>query len=136
MKYRDYEKLGSVYFLFGLFLVLFLICIVLSFRLSVIKKYQMISGVYVGSDQVMVLVSSQELAWFYRNNWVLIDGRRVSFVIHRLNKDMLKREGKKYHQLFLEVKIDDYVENDSVSVFVFQKKLSFRFLFFDIWKGG
>ncbi len=136
MKYRDYEKLGSIYFLFGLFLVLFIVCIIISFRVSIIKKYQMLSGVYVGKNQVMILVSSRELSWFYRNNWILIDGRRVSFTIDRLNKDMIKREGVEYHQLFLGVEIDSYTENDSVSVFIFQKKISFRFMFFDIWKGG
>ena len=96
----------------------------------------MLSGVYVGKNQVMILVSSRELSWFYRNNWILIDGRRVSFTIDRLNKDMIKREGVEYHQLFLGVEIDSYTENDSVSVFIFQKKISFRFMFFDIWKGG
>lgn len=136
MKYRDYEKLGSIYFLFGLFLVLFIVCIIISFRVSIIKKYQMLSGVCVGKNQVMILVSSRELSWFYRNNWILIDGRRVSFTIDRLNKDMIKREGVEYHQLFLGVEIDSYTENDSVSVFIFQKKISFRFMFFDIWKGG
>lgn len=136
MKYRDYEKLGSIYFLFGLFLVLFIVCIIISFRVSIIKQYQMLSGVYVGKNQVMILVSSRELSWFYRNNWILIDGRRVSFTIDRLNKDMIKREGVEYHQLFLGVEIDSYTENDSVSVFIFQKKISFRFMFFDIWKGG
>ena len=104
MKYRDYEKLGSIYFLFGLFLVLFIVCIIISFRVSIIKKYQMLSGVYVGKNQVMILVSSRELSWFYRNNWILIDGRRVSFTIDRLNKDMIKREGVEYHQLFLGLK--------------------------------
>lgn len=136
MNYKTYERFGSVHvFLFiGGCILLFLIISVTA--ISKIKVYTSITGVVSGPNQVMVMVSSQDLSWLYHNNDINFNGYKTSFCIDRVNRDMMSANGKKYHQVFLTLSIPKkYRENEVIALALYQKNDSFIKTFFKIWKG-
>ena len=136
MKYKPYENFFATQ-LFSIFLSLFL-CLpyIFFFRFSSFSYYQMISGVVFSKNRVVVLLTSKELSWFYRNKNVLIDGEKKFFVIDTVYRDYTKQKKKTYHQVVLQISLSDYAENDSILLGIQPQKKSFSFLFFNIWKGG
>lgn len=137
MKSKKYENFSMLPFLLIFAIIFFIFLLIFSFRVSFIKIYHSIPGVVVGPNQVMVLLSSKDLSWLYHNRFVFISGKKRKFSIERVEKNLIKRDKKVYHQVFLEVSIPKkYLENDSITLVIYQKDCSFSSIFFDIWKGG
>lgn len=137
MKSKKYENFFMVHLLLIITTIFLIFLFIFSFRISFIKIYHSIPGVVVGPNQVMVLLSSKELSWFYQNRFVFVSGRKSKFSIERVEKDLIKRDKKKYHQVFIKVSFSKkHLENDSIALAIYQKDSSFSSIFFDIWKGG
>ncbi len=137
MKYKDYENFLSVHFILVVYLVLIAVIMSSLFRLRYVKVYQPLSGVVMSSNQVMVVVTSKELSWLYHNKQFLIDGARQKYSIERVDKNVLRRAKKNYHQVILNLSVsNNYQANDVVTLGVYQESKSFWSLFFSIWKGG
>ncbi len=136
MKSKSYEMFGAVYFCFVVFILFLIFILFMSACFCSIKKYKMLSGVVISSEQVMLMVSSKQLDWFYKNKVLMIDGEKCTFDINHVNQKIQKVNHKWYHQIFLDVTLDKYQENDTILLGVYQDKVSFFSLFFDIWRGG
>ena len=136
MNYKPYENFFATQLFFIFFIIIFVFALYFFFRFSSFSYYQMISGVVFSKNRVVVLLTSKELSWFYRNKNVLIDGEKKSFVIDTVYRDYMKQKKKTYHQVVLQISLSDYVENDSILLGIQPQKKSFSFLFFNIWKGG
>lgn len=136
MKSKVYESFFGVHIFSFLF---FLLLFVLLFSLIPIKSiptYKMVSGVVSKDNQVMLLVNNEELDMLYHIKTLLVDGYKEKFRINRVTKNIIKRKKKNYHQIYLDISFDNYMENDSILIGIFQEKVSFLTLFSDIWKGG
>ena len=136
MSYKAYEKFGGVH---GL---LFIICLIVVFSVislctvSEIRKYSSITGVVTLDNQAMFILSSSDLSWLYHNNNVFFDGYKTKFSIDRVNSDIVKIDGKKYHQVFLNLNLKKkYKENETIVLALYQRSDSFITTFFTIWKG-
>lgn len=136
MNYKPYENFFATQLFSIFFIIIFVFALYFFFRFSSFSYYQMISGVVFSKNRVVVLLTSKELSWFYRNKNVLIDGEKKSFVIDTVYRDYMKQKKKTYHQVVLQISLSDYVENDSILLGMQLQKKSFSFLFFNIWKGG
>lgn len=137
MKYKDYEKFYLVRFFILLLMVLFFGIFIFSITWASIKEYSLLSGVATSSKQVMVVVDSKEISWFYRNVYVMIDGEKKKFSIDRVNKNILKKKEKNYHQVFLNIDISEkYQVNDTVMISFYPKTVSLWSIFVKTWKGG
>lgn len=137
MKYKDYEKFGLVRFFIGLFIIFFLSLLVFLVNGASVKKYSLASGVITSSTQVMMVVDSKVLSWFYRNRFVMIDGKKKAFSIERVNKKILKQKKKNYHQVFLKIKLSKkYQMNDAIEISFSPKDISFWTIFLKAWEGG
>ena len=136
MNYKPYENFFAIQLFSIFFIIIFVFALYFFFRFSSFSYYQMISGVVFSKNRVVVLLTSKELSWFYRNKNVLIDGEKKSFVIDTVYRDYMKQKKKTYHQVVLQISLSDYVENDSILLGIQPQKKSFSFLFFNIWKGG
>lgn len=136
MKSKNYESFFSVWILFFLFCFFMALVFIFSVGVSNIRKYEMIPGMVSSKNQVMLIVSSKQLEWFYHNKVVLIDGKKTSFSIDRVLRNLSLNRHKKVHQIFLSVSIKGYLVNDSISIGCLQKRVSFVSIFFEMWKGG
>lgn len=136
MKSRSYESFFSIWIFFFIFCFLLVVTFIFSVGASNIRKYEMLPGVVSSKNQVMLIVSSKQLEWFYHNKVVLIEGEKVSFSIDRVLRNLSLNRHKKVHQIFLSVPMKGYLVNDSISIGCLQKRVSFVSIFFEMWKGG
>lgn len=136
MNSKGYDSFFTVWLLFLVFILIFVITFVFIVNSSSIRKYQMVSGLVSSKNQVMLLVSSEQLEWFRHNKVILIDGKKANFSIERELRNISSKKNKKIHQVFLDVSTDDYSINNPIVVGVLQKRVSFLSVFFEIWKGG
>lgn len=137
MKYKSYELFGSVHFFTVIMFFFLFLLIFISIRIQVIRNYSSISSVVSSKNQVMVILTDDELSWLYRNSYLYVDGKKKKYSIDRVQKNVIKRNNLVYHQVFLSLPISNhYEENDSVSLYIYQDSLSFWSLFFRVWKGG
>lgn len=137
MKYKSYELFGSVHFFTVIMFFFLFLLIFISIRIQVIRNYSSISSVVSSKNQVMVILTDDELSWLYRNSYLYVDGKKKKYSIERVQKNVIKRNNLVYHQVFLSLPISNhYEENDSVSLYIYQDSLSFWSLFFRVWKGG
>lgn len=136
MKSKNYESFFSIWIFFFVFCFFLVSTLIFSTGVSNIRKYEMLPGIVSSKNQVMLIVSSKQLEWFYRNKVVLIDGEKVSFSVDRVLRNLNLSKHKRTHQIFLSVTTKDYVVNDSISIGCLQKRVSFVSIFFEMWKGG
>ncbi len=136
MKSRSYESFFSIWIFFFIFCFLLVVTFIFSVGASNIRKYEMLPGVVSSKNQVMLIVSSKQLEWFYHNKVVLVEGEKVSFSIDRVLRNLSLNRHKKVHQIFLSVPMKGYLVNDSISIGCLQKRVSFVSIFFEMWKGG
>ena len=136
MKSKSYESFFSIWIFFFIFCFLLVVTFIFSVGASNIRKYEMLPGVVSSKNQVMLIVSSKQLEWFYHNKVVLIEGEKVSFSIDRVLRNLSLNQHKKVHQIFLSVPMKGYLVNDSISIGCLQKRVSFVSIFFEMWKGG
>lgn len=136
MRSKSYESFFSIWIFFFIFCFLLVVTFIFSVGASNIRKYEMLPGVVSSKNQVMLIVSSKQLEWFYHNKVVLIEGEKVSFSIDRVLRNLSLNRHKKAHQIFLSVPMKGYLVNDSISIGCLQKRVSFVSIFFEMWKGG
>ena len=136
MRSKSYESFFSIWIFFFIFCFLLVVTFIFSVGAANIRKYEMLPGVVSSKNQVMLIVSSKQLEWFYHNKVVLIEGEKVSFSIDRVLRNLSLNRHKKVHQIFLSVPIKGYLVNDSISIGCLQKRVSFVSIFFEMWKGG
>ena len=136
MRSKSYESFFSIWIFFFIFCFLLVVTFIFSVGASNIRKYEMLPGVVSSKNQVMLIVSSKQLEWFYHNKVVLIEGEKVSFSIDRVLRNLTLNRHKKAHQIFLSVPMKGYLVNDSISIGCLQKRVSFVSIFFEMWKGG
>lgn len=136
MNSKSYESFFSIWILFFFFAFLFFLLFFFSFGVRNIRKYQMFNGLVSSENQVMLLVSDSKVDWFYRNQVVLIDGKKVRFLIDRKVSGMKKKKGQDIYQIYLSVDTTDYAVNSSITVGLLQEKVSFLSVFFHLWEGG
>lgn len=136
MNSKSYDSFFTVWVLFLVFALMFIITFVFLTNSSNIRKYQMVSGIVSSKNQIMLLVSSKQLEWLRRNKVILIDGKKVNFSVERESHNISSKKNKKIYQVFLDVSTDGYSINNPIVVGILQKRVSFLFVFFEIWKGG
>ena len=136
MSYKAYEKFGSVHVLLFIICLIVIFSVISLFTVSKIRKYSSITGVVTLDNQAMFILSSSDLSWLYHNNNVFFDGYKTKFSIDRVNSDIVKIDGKTYHQVFLNLNLKKkYKENETIVLALYQRSDSFITTFFTIWKG-
>lgn len=137
MKSKKYELFGSVELLSAILFILFFVFVVFCFTYPFVKIYKSLSCVFIGDSSVSLIVSSKDLSWFYKNDYILVDGKKIKFGIESEMRNVMKKDNRIYHQLALNLKnISKYKENDVVDLKIYQKSVSFFQSFLEIWKGG
>ena len=135
MNYRKYELFDSVRILILIGVVV--VFLLLSFLIhSSIKVYDSISAYVINNKEVMALVSDDQLAFLKHNTFLLVDGKKRSFLLRDTISKVLKRDGVWYHQVVIEVRLSSkYQYYDSVILNCYRKDISFIESFYQIWKG-
>lgn len=136
MNSKNYESFFLIWIFFFIFIIGFIGTFIFSIFTSNIRKYQMITGLVSDKNQIMLFVSYKQLHWLYRNQVVLIDGKKVNFSIDRNLPSTLSKKNQEFYQVYLSVPIKNYSINDTIIVGFLQERVTFLSVFFEMWKGG
>ena len=131
---KNYEKYQL---LFTSIFILFLIYVIFIDVLlhENIEKYIMISGRVFTSDVVEVIVTSHELKYLNANRYVYIKDKKYNKKIIEVNRNILKKDKKNYHDVKIEIKLkNNYKINDSVVLRVKENHEKIYNIFRSCWK--
>ena len=131
---KVYEKNNCVIF-FSVVLFI-IICIFIMFLLmSKVIIYKNISGVVASDNVLTFLVNDEDLKLFHSNKTIYLFGKKCRFDILKIDKDLLKRDGDMYHQVYLKVKFSKkYKVKDVLEISIVEKRLKCINIFKIIWE--
>lgn len=131
---RKYEKNELIVFFSILFFILIIIvCLFLWYKK--ISIYKTFSGIVYKDNVLEVVVSVDDLKLFYKNEVIYIEDKSYKLDILKVDENILKREGKKYSSVFINVKFTDmYKLNDVITFSIREKGIRLIEIFKIIWE--
>ena len=134
LKTRNYEDK----FLLNIFIIFFYI-IFISFVIFLFFNkhfvYKNFTGV-VSNKNVIFMVKDNDVSFFYHNATLFSDSKKRKFTINTVHKNILTKDGDKYHQIVINFKFsNNYKDNDALTISLRQKKERLVDVFKIIWKG-
>lgn len=131
---RKYEKNELIVFFSILFFILIIIvCLFLWYKK--ISIYKTFSGIVYKDNVLEVVVSVDDLKLFYKNEVIYIEDKSYKLDILKVDENILKRGGKKYSSVFINVKFTDmYKLNDVITFSIREKGMRLIEIFKIIWE--
>lgn len=135
MKLKKYEEKSLTYIGIFLLIIFVVLIIVFSFQKN-IKIYKKITASVIKENLVEVLVTDNELKTIYSNKYLIINRKKQIIKVEQINKNILKRKNKNYHNVILKVKLNSNLKsNDIVTLLLFNKKENVFWMIKTVWKG-
>lgn len=133
MKLRKYEKTFALY----LGILLFFICFVFFLLFLIFGRhfcYINFNGV-VSNENVIFMVSSDQINYFYNNANLINDAKVKKFSIEKVHKNILKKDGQDYHEVIVKFNFSKkYKDNDVLNISLKKEKERLIDIFKIIWK--
>ncbi|MBQ6476975.1 MAG: hypothetical protein IJI43_00880 [Bacilli bacterium] len=131
MKYKDYS-------LVNINIIAFIICMFIITSFSLLCKINIYSNyklIYINNNVYEVIVNSKELNNFYNNSSLYLKNKKYNYKIDRVNKNILVKNNKKYHELYIKFKYDKYKSNDIVDIALIDKRKRVINIFIDVYRN-
>lgn len=131
---KKYEKVDNLIIISWLFLFIVLVIgwIILKEKIYSYKKY---SGVLYTDEILEVILSKDDTKLLQRNKEVYILNKKYNIKVSRVEEDILKRDGKKLNQVFLDFSKDLGTTGDVVEFTVIKRRIKGINVFKIIWEG-
>lgn len=131
-KYDDYSKSYCLLFIFCIFLITIII-VLFSKKLII---YKVFDGVIFDKNNILLMLSDDELKIFNKNKKLFINNKSFKFNISKIISDVLERNGDKYNQVFIEVNLSNmYKVGDVLRITIMDDRKSLFKIFKVIWDG-
>jgi hypothetical protein len=135
MKIRNYEKKSLVLFLI-VFTIILELFILIYLCLNKEYKYQILSGIVVKKDLILLVVSFDEKNLLYENSNVYLNDKIVSYKIEENRGIVLNKNNKDYYEILLKVKFSNkYKVNDSIDLVIKSRKIRIIEIFKIMWES-
>jgi len=135
MKVKNYEKKNLVVF----FTVFFLILELIFFLVLTIKKtysYDILSGIVMKKDLVIVVVSKKERNLLSQNKFLNLDDKKMKYKILEDHGPIISKGKEKYYEIILKFSFPrEYKANDILTISLKNKKYQLIEIFKIIWEG-
>ena len=136
MKVRNYEKKSLITILVALTII-----IEISTLITIYAKkefnYQVIPGVIVKDNLVLVMVNKEKRKIIYSNKKLYLNDKKYTYSIVEDRGIILKKDKEKYYELVLKIihkQKNKYKTNDSINLVFASKKQRLIEMFKIIWK--
>ncbi len=135
MKLAKYESKVLVFAMTFILALMFVLITMFSFN-DHIRIYKVINASVIKDNLVEALVTDKELKTIYHNKYLFVDKKKRLIKIERIDRNILKRESKNYHNVLLKVNLNSKVKtNDLVALLFFDKKVDVISMIKIVWKG-
>lgn len=132
---KNFENTHYIFILYIMFLFL------LTFSFYELKsrfytKYYITEASITNYQQLTMILDSSIWNQLNKNKTIYIEGNRKQIHIQKVTRNLIKKNGKNYHQVIITTKLNSkYQLLDTVTVTIYQKKRSLLTIFEACWKG-
>lgn len=136
MNYSKYERFGLI-----IFLVIILIIFEIIFIISIVRckneLYISYSGFVMKSNLGLFIINNEDMNVLYKNKFLYFNGKKISYSIEKITKDVIKKDNNKYNEVLINFKFSKkkYKDNDVINISVRNEKEPIINMFKIIWKG-
>ena len=136
MNYSKYERFGLI-----IFLVIILIIFEIIFIISIVRckneLYISYSGFVMKSNLGLFIINNEDMNVLYKNKYLYFNGKKISYSIEKITKDVIKKDNNKYNEVLINFKFSKkkYKDNDVINISVRNEKEPIINMFKIIWKG-
>lgn len=132
---RNYEKNSLLIIMVFIFVIFLIMTIVIYLRKNY-RMYEKIEAVVITNNYVKSYIDSRMLEKLKSSSKFYIDNRIYNYKIIEINKNVMKKDNKKYHGILMEVKIPNkYKDNDTLVISVFGNKNKIYNMFKKCWES-
>ena len=136
MNYSKYERFGLI-----IFLVIIIIIFEIIFIISIVscknELYISYSGFVMKSNLGLFIINNEDMNVLYKNKFLYFNGKKISYSIEKITKDVIKKDNNKYNEVLINFKFSKkkYKDNDVINISVRNEKEPIINMFKIIWKG-
>ena len=136
LNYSKYERFGLI-----IFLVIILIIFEIIFIISIVRckneLYISYSGFVMKSNLGLFIINNEDMNVLYKNKFLYFNGKKISYSIEKITKDVIKKDNNKYNEVLINFKFSKkkYKDNDVINISVRNEKEPIINMFKIIWKG-
>ena len=131
---RIYEKDQLLIFTTFLFIILELFFFI-NFCFRDFRTFEMVQGIVVSDGYFKSYVDSKTIKKMKSIRRVYIDNKKYSFEIIDIERKVLKKDKRWYHEILVRCKFPKkYLENDAVTITYESNKKKLYYIFNSCWK--
>ena len=135
MKVRNYEKKILISIFIILLIILEIIFLIFLYNTK-IYNYELLNGVVIKDDLVLLIVSEKENNLLNKNSYLYLNSKKIKYKVFEDRGFVLKRDNEKYKEVILEFKFNKkYKANDSMQIILKKDKKRIIEIFKIIWDG-
>lgn len=99
------------------------------------RTYKTIDSIVITDNYVQAIITDEELKLLRSSNYLYIDNERLKMRIVSIEKNLLTRNKKKYHEVIIKVQFKKiYKDNDYIKLTIYDKKEKIINIFKSCWK--
>ena len=135
MKVRNYEKKILISIFIILLIILEIVFLIFLYNTK-IYNYELLNGVVIKDDLVLLIVSEKENNLLNKNSYLYLNSKKIKYKVFEDRGFVLKRDYEKYKEVILEFKFNKkYKTNDSLQIILKKDKKRIIEIFKIIWDG-
>ena len=135
MKVRNYEKKILISIFIILLIILEIVFLIFLYNTK-IYNYELLNGVVIKDDLVLLIVSEKENNLLNKNSYLYLNSKKIKYKVFEDRGFVLKRDNEKYKEVIFEFKFNKkYKANDSMQIILKKDKKRIIEIFKIIWDG-
>lgn len=132
---RNYEKNSLLIFMILIFMFFLLITISIYFKKNY-RTYDVIESIVITDNYLKTYVDSKKLKKIKTGSKFYIDDKTYNYKTIEIEKNVMKKDNKKYHGIILETTIPrKYKDNDVVTISLLSNKKKIYKIFKKCWES-
>ena len=131
---KTYEKDELIIITTFVFLIVVLILLLNLFSIRY-RTYKVVDAIVINDKHIEVILMEEEYKLLKNSHYLYIDNKRYKKEITFVEKNVLKRNKKYYHEIILRVKLPNkYKDNDVLRITIYNNKEKVINIFKSCWK--
>ena len=131
---KTYEKDELIIITTFVFLIVVLILLLNLFSIRY-RTYKVVDAIVINDNHIEVILMEEEYKLLKNSHYLYIDNKRYKKEITSIEKNILKRNKKYYHEIILRVKLPNkYKDNDVLRITIYNNKEKVINIFKSCWK--
>ncbi len=131
---KNYERNQLIITIIFIFIIITIILLINLFKFRY-RTYKNINSIVVTDNYLEAIVNNNDLKLLNSSNYLYIDNKKIKRRIISIEKNVLTKNNKSYHDVIIRVKFPHkYKDNDYIKLTLYDKKEKLINIFKSCWK--